>query len=405
MKTLKLNSSIVEAVAVGILAFLGDGLVLLLLVLVASLFIGHAKAQTSPVLTAGFALNPNGVVVAPTNFWTANAVLNTTSNDGRYVNVSGDAMTGELASPGLVASFTNFVTIRPGLNLFPWWTETNSIIGLAVPTSGSASVDPSEADNLYIVSREGTYRGYFLAPGTQWLSVTTFQPATGATDTIAFDDFAYYISRASTNRAFATPDTLSTGYENVFLSQGAYGNYYAIDYPTAFRINWLWMQWARKLVVADIEGANGITATRSNRTVTISLGSATQALAGPLRVDATNLTIRVGSRRVLGTNVVEVGFAWNETNAGAVAWSTVTNNVTNTVTVYHSGNFSPGSYLSTLAWAGAQTGLLAYVTAPTSYNAAGSARQVSYGTMSGTNYFFWYSGTNWERIAAGARPW
>ena len=112
-------------------------------------------------------------------------------------------------------------------------------------------------------------------------------------------------------------------------------------------------------IEADIEGANGITATRSNLTVRISLGSTTQALTGPLRIDATNLTIRLGSRRVLGTNVVEAGFAWNETNAGAVAWSTVTNNVTNTVTVYHSGNFSPGSYLSTLAWAAAATCLAA----------------------------------------------
>lgn len=374
------------------------------LILAFSVLATVACAQTAPVLTASFALNTNGVVIAPTNFWSANNVLTTTSNDLRFVNATGDVLTGELAVPGLVASYTNRVTIRPGLNLFQFWTFTNSIIGGAVPTGGSASYDTELADQLYVFDGTNSFRTYMLAPGPTWLNNATLLGATTATDVISFEHFAYYLSRASTNWQMATPDSLGTGYENWFLALGQYGNYYTLDYQTQMRANWLWSMYAQGSLVDLITGTNGVQASRSGRSFVVSL-SGSNALTGPVRVDATNLTIRIGSRRVIGTNVVETGLAWNETNAATLAWVVVTNGTTNAATVYHSGNFSPGSYLSQSAWAGAQTGLLAFVGAPTSYNAAGSARQVSYGAMNGTNYWFFYSGTNWERIAVGARPW
>lgn len=384
------------------------GAALLFVLVTAAMLPSCCHAQTSPVLTTGFALDTNGVVVSPTNFWPANSVLNTTSNDGRFVNVAGDVMTGELGTPGLVTSYTNFVTVRPGLNVFQFWTATNSIVGTAVPTLGVASYDTTQCDTLYVTESAGQFRIYYLLPGPTWYRSSTFQPATNESDTISADVMCYYYSRASTNVQFQIPTMaeLVTGEENVFaLSGQQYPNFFALDFQSVYRLQMLWYWWATKAIVTNVTGSGGITATRTGGTIEISLGSTNSALQGPVLIDATNLTIRVGSHRQIGTNVVMSGFAWNETNSGTLAWVTVTNGSTNAVTVYHSGNFSPGSYLSQSAWAGAQTGLLAFVGAPTSYNAAGSARQVATGAMNGTNYWFFYGVTNWERIAVGARPW
>ena len=372
------------------------------LILVLSVLATVACAQTAPVLTASFALNTNGVVISPTNFWSANDILATASNDGRFVNSAGDEMTGRLIAPEFQLSFTNLMRIEPGLNLLSHWSPGSVPIQDAIPTNGAGSYDEEQADQVILVDMTTLlWRRFQLLPDGRWLSLQTYQQAT-TNDTISSSDWAYFKSAATGTVYWTMSDDPAQNVYTTFF--GTYPNLRFLDLPMLYRVLNLWTAYKFGPIPSAIYGSNGVAVSRSAGNYTITLDGSV-ALQAPVRIDATNLTIRVGSRRAIGTNVVETGLAWNETNAATLAWVVVTNGTTNAATVYHSGNFSPGSYLSQSAWAGAQTGLLAFVGAPTSYNAAGSARQVSYGAMNGTNYWFFYSGTNWERIAVGARPW
>ena len=106
-----------------------------------------------------------------------------------------------------------------------------------------------------------------------------------------------------------------------------------------------------------------------------------------------------GSINILSQHVLQFWDANNSNNVGFRSPSVVVTNVTWTLPAADgtSGQVLSTSGTGTLSWASTVT----VVAAPASSGAAGAAGQVA----SDSNYFYWYAGGGWQRVAKDTAPW